>query len=438
MKFRHLTLLTAIAVGVIACGGNSESINRYGGASPSEIDLSDIKPYSRSSRYASTLTACIGGIYEKHSCSLEELPFLGMEEGMVTDAQIKERLMVSHVWMGNRFMAALRRFPDEAKQLFGSVTAIVIDADIRPSFYFEASGAIYLDPDNLWLTNEEKQTISVQEDYRNSFGEDLSLIVASRSIKNDDYAYDFYSLTDDQERSLDDIIYPLMGLLFHELTHAYDFFPADKMATANREHTAFEAINALGNDNLADSLYKDSALMSDTLIDLGRVLFAGTPVTDEQRGFTADYTGALFANDTANHMYNYSSRYEDMAMLVEAVLMKRYFDVDLDIAFLHRPLSEELSSCSDYIVGWGERNRIANPLVKNRAQLAAQLVMPEVDWDLFFTNGIGEHSRMIPGDSWCDNLNLNSRTVTAVGRAVGETVDEVRMDDFLEAHPHRR
>ena len=74
-----------------------------------------------------------------------------------TDA-IMQRLVVSHDWMGQRFKEVLDILPAEILQLMSGVTAVVIDDDIRPSYYTNWTGAIYLDPANLWLTNDDSLT----------------------------------------------------------------------------------------------------------------------------------------------------------------------------------------------------------------------------------------------------------------------------------------
>jgi len=436
MKYRSLLLATVTAVGMVACDSNSEKITYRGGEQASGVeDLSDIRPYSADSRYAQALTDCIGEGERQYTCTLEELPFLGMEAGGVSDSYIRERLMVSHTWMGDRFMEVIQSFPEEAKQMFGSVTAIVIDADIRPSYYYPLSGAIYLDPADLWLTNAEKQTVTKGSDYRSNYGASLSLKSSWREVKDNDYAYDDYSLNDATERTLPDIVYPVMSLLFHELTHSIDFMPADQMASVDRAQTVYDAIVAVEGNWLSDRLYLDSALTSQELFNLGEVLYVGTTPTNAQRAMTADYAGGLFANDGANEMYAYSSQYEDLAMLLEASLMKRYFNVDLDTAFLRKPVDESTATCSDYLVGWGERNRIANPLVKNRAQAAAQMVLPSLSWDQFFQTEIGQSTAMVVGNSWCDNLVLSAANVGGVRSAVRPIGERIRQRD-LEPHRH--
>ena len=181
MKLYVPFLCLVASLALSGCGPNSESVTVYeapGSIAPPTVAA--VRAYSASSPYAEALRDCIGDSPDQYNCPLTRLPFLGMEEGAVTDAAIKDRLLVSHSWMGDRFMAVLKHFPDEAKHMFGSVTVVVIASDIRPSFYLTESGAIYIDPDYLWLSNAEKRTISKHEDYRSGFGDELSLVTTVR------------------------------------------------------------------------------------------------------------------------------------------------------------------------------------------------------------------------------------------------------------------
>ena len=74
---------------------------------------------------------------------------------------------------GQRFKEFLETMDPHGdfKNLLRATTAIVISYDVRPSYYWVVTGAIHLDPDNLWLTPDERDTINQAPDYRASFGE---------------------------------------------------------------------------------------------------------------------------------------------------------------------------------------------------------------------------------------------------------------------------
>ena len=61
-----------------------------------------------------------------------------MESGGETPTfdRVMDRVVVSHRWMGERLEEVLRRAPDDLLRVLGAISAIVIDADVRPSFYW--------------------------------------------------------------------------------------------------------------------------------------------------------------------------------------------------------------------------------------------------------------------------------------------------------------
>ncbi|EGW54908.1 hypothetical protein [Candidatus Endoriftia persephonae] len=385
------------------CGGSSgEAVVTNSG------DLSDIIPYQTAGRYSSVLKGCVDIDTILSSCLLSELPLIGQQSDNPDIATIMERVLVSHQWMGQRFEAALALLPVETLKLFRSVTAIVIDSDIRPSHYRTSTAAIYLDPAYLWLTNAEKADISKQEDYRTDFGADLSFDYLWRYVSGSSYAYESYDLNGTEERTLDDIRLPLSRLLYHELAHAADFAPPDRIASLNPSISVYETIRSVENDWLSNRLYRQQPLVSQELDSIASVLYDGQTADQTQQQMEADYAGALLQNDGANHLYSYYTQYEDLAMLFEAALMKHYDDIDMDIAFAGKPAAEE-PVCEDYLVGWGERNRIAAESVKGRAEFAAESILPgATDWSVFFATIVGMPQSMVVGEDWCANLTLGT------------------------------
>jgi len=429
MKFRFGLLI--VCLGLSSCGGNNQNSQYF--SLLEDADLSDISAYESNSPYSAVLAECTDINSKNDSCRLDTLPIIGQETETATLADIKNRLVVSHLWMAERFMQALAYLPSEALQLFKSVTAIVIDADIGTSFYLMDSGAIYLNPQRLWLTNEEKQTITPKEDFRSDYGDELSILFFSRHVINGAYAYRYYSLDDDKERTLTEIIFPLNSTVIHELAHANDFIPVNKIPSLNPKQTIAEAIDTIEENWISNILYRDMPLLSSELTDLAEVRYRGATATPTQTSMTADYAGALFHNDGANHLYNYSSRREDLADLIQAILVKRYFNIEMDIAFIDKPENSQSTSCADYIVGWGERNRIANPLVINRAQFAAESMLPNIDWETFFQQEVGQYTAMIAGNSWCDNLAL-TRTKALRNITDSASPKTINPSDFIKPH----
>ena len=100
---------------------------------------------------------------------------------------IMNSVFVSHDWMGDNFKSFLQAKDPQGDfvDLLKSVTAVVISYDIRPSFYWVATGAIYPDPTDLWLTPSQRDTLNEAADYRTGYGNDLNF---RQYVKNNNYA----------------------------------------------------------------------------------------------------------------------------------------------------------------------------------------------------------------------------------------------------------
>ncbi|MDP0964773.1 hypothetical protein Q6264_28200, partial [Klebsiella pneumoniae] len=87
---------------------------------------------------------------------------------------------------GQRFEAFLREQDahGDFRRLLNATTAIVIGGRVRPSFYWNATGAIYLDADYLWQTPQERDTVSEAPDPRSNFAADLAFKTLWRYVQN--------------------------------------------------------------------------------------------------------------------------------------------------------------------------------------------------------------------------------------------------------------
>jgi hypothetical protein len=348
---------------------------------------------------------------------------------------IMQRLVVSHEWMGERFLEALALLPLEILDLMGAVTAIVIDDETRPSYYSSRTGAIYLDPALLWLTNEEKATVSTEPDFRNGFGADLGFRSLGRYVRNDAYAYPFHPLDGTEEREIGDILYRLAALLLHELAHANDYFPPSIIADLDANQSVAQAADTWAPERVSQRLTTNSPLTSDLLFGLAEVMFRGQPTSASQRALSAAEVGAGFEPDVASDDYGYSTPREDVAMLFEEAMMKYFFDIDRDIAFTQVPADP--AKCSDYIVEWGNRNRVGEEDVIARAEFVVTEMLPGLlDSSLFFDE-LPFPTPMQTGLDWCSNLELGVQalSVRAFRADPVELWNErVRMD---VGQPHR-
>ena len=400
---KYYNFLTFILVFLfIGCGGSASHDNDdeiMPGLSTSSFSNDFV--YDSNSSYKDVLKGCISINHVEQSCSLHKLPLLMQENQTVTKDMIRKRLLVSHKWMGDRFLEMIDMLDGDIKKLLGSVTAIVIDDDIKPSFYWNLTGAIYLDARYLWLNPSEANTIHKKDDYRTGYGKDLNFLTAWRYVKNGAYAYKTYSLDSGVTREKSDILYHLASLLYHELGHANDFVNSSTLPYINTNDSIYYAIEDIKNRRVSTKLYEQYALTSTELKDLAKVLYGGQTPTTYQKSLSPSDVGDLFDGAGATDLYGYYNQYEDLAMLFEESMMRYHFDIDRDVGFV--------STDSDYVIGWGERGRIKDNDVKLRAKFVVKNLFPNEDakWDSFFDN-LGNSTDLQSGARWYDTATQNS------------------------------
>lgn len=355
------------------CGGDS-SPQGPGGRTP---DLSDTFAFV-DSPYAFALPECVDSRREPESCTIAALPPIALSSPTPSVDELMERVVVSHDWMGERFRAVLEAQPAELRQVLAALTAIVIDDDVRPSFYWSLTGAIYIDPRHLWLTEEERATIGTEPDFRTGFGSELSFVPFSSYLEGEVSAF----RSSGEGRDLESRIRAMAGLLFHEGAHANDFLPPQAVATLRSDESILDAVNRLEGQRLSERLAARVPLESGVMAGLARVLYFGEDATAVQSALSASEVGAAFSPDGASDPYGYSTPTEDLAMLFEEVMLKRHYGFDRRVGFANRPEGDS-RRCEDYTVGWGVRSRISMDAVRPRAQAAVELILGD-PLDSFF------------------------------------------------------
>lgn len=387
-----------IALTLAACGGDDKGNS----LTDDPEDFDDLRPFSTSATYSSVITDCVKAESAGEYCNLGKLPLLGQEVTSPTVEDIMNRLVISHDWMANNFEEILYLLPEDALPLFKGLTAVVIDDDIRPAFYTTATGAIYLDPAYLWVTVPEKRTINIKDDYRSGFDDELVFRAWGFYTNGNDYAFDFGSLTDNRAREIEDAMYNLARLLFHELAHVNDFIPPDSYASLANTMTVSQAASSLAAQRPSNILASNYPLNSQMHRDLAEVMYFGETATANQKLITAEQAGLAFEPDGAVDHYAYSNQFEDAAMLFETALMKQFFDFDFDVSFVDAPANA--SVCDDYIVRWGAFNRVGDSNVKSRAQYIINEILPNLDTSLFFQD-LAPPTDMPTGEGWCQTLS---------------------------------
>lgn len=381
-----------------------------------------VHPYRTPGQYATVLQKCTydAGIYYQDSthnnfCTAAVLPLLQTEAGpggIASVAQIMGRVLVSHDFLGVNFeQFLLTQDPHgDFRRMLGGTTAIVIGSHVRPSFYMAATGAIYLDANNLWLTAEQRDVVSEVPDYRLAFDDALGYSNFGRQVKNSDYARRSFPSTERMTRSVDELVPVLGRLLYHELAHAGDFFaPSARDLDPALSLWANVAGRISARSLPSDVLAAQYPLTSTEMKDLGQVLYRGATANAEQRAYSAADVGRFFSGDRASDDYAYSidgdsNSREDLAMLFEEFMMGYRHGIQYDIAYTN--LYRDGMTSDQVIVGWGERGRIAEPAIKPRLKLVLQRVAPWIDPAV--VDSLPAPIPMRAGASWDANLVLGT------------------------------
>lgn len=368
------------------------------------LDETRLYAYRAGSPHAAVLKKCALATEISETCTLETLPFIAQENANFTRADIMNRLLVTHDWMGQRFEALLNDAPEKMIPLFGSLTSISIGSTVRPSYYWAGTGGIRLDPAGLWLTVEEKANVSAEEDYRSGFGDELQFWFFETLRNGDQAAINYYRLDDDSERPYEDIQFPMYRLLYHELAHAVDYLPSESIPSLDASLNPAQALTVNQSFFLSPKMYNDMPLNSQVLDELSQVSFRGDPATDAQKTYESDFLGSEMGNDGATRYYGYYTQREDFATVFAVAMMKLDFNLDSYVGFVNKPANLESYFCSELLVGWGQKNRLADALVQPRAKWALEQVYGQsTEFDEFFESNASQLQSMVAGVNWCEN-----------------------------------
>ncbi|WLI90103.1 hypothetical protein Q4S45_02980 [Massilia sp. R2A-15] len=380
-----------------------------------------VHPYRSTGVYTSVLTRCVYDISlfyvdSSHTnfCSAATLPLLQTEAGpgaVPSVAQIMGRVLVSHDFLGANFeQFLLTQDPyGDFRRLFAGVSAIVLGSHVRPSYYTSATGAIYLDANNFWLTPEQRDVVTEVPDYRLAYADALNYSSFGRLVKNNDYARRSFPSTLRVTRDTPDLIVDLGRLLYHELSHASDFYPTTDRSLTPALSIYANAVPRIAAKSLpSDALAAQYPLRSAEMKALGQVLFQGATPTDAQKAYTAAQVGSFFGPDVASDDYAYSiykdnNSREDLAMLFEEFMMSYRHGIQYDIAFTN--VFKDNMTFDDVIVAWGERGRIAEPSIKPRIKLVVDRIAPWIGAAAVDT--LPAPIMMRVGQSWTANLAIS-------------------------------
>lgn len=371
----------------------------------------DIFAANQNSPFKQALQRCIynNNIPARPDCSFSELPLLGMSTNGETPSvsDILDRTLVSHPWMAERFENYLTNSSVglDMRNLLRAVSAVVISYDVRPSFYWVATGAIYLDANSFWQTPQERDTLNDVPDYRSNFGSDLQFKVFWRYTKNNDYyPATSYPKQNRTQRTFADVEASISWLMYHELAHANDFFPPSAWPYISTNLTPLDYFQSRGSSSdILDATYP---LRSDEMHALAQVRYRNETATNLQKSYVGADIADFFEPDIAPSFYAYLTTREDFATLFERYMMLYRLDSHADIAII------DATDNDDFIVAWGQRNRITDIALRDRVSFVVQRVYPEItDVRESFTL-LPEPIMMDTNLGWFDNLAISTDTST--------------------------
>lgn len=372
------------------------------------IATEDIFSFNPNSPFKDAIEDCIYTNTLIRTCTFGTLPLIGQTNSAPSIDDILDRTLVSHRWMGERFQQYLEQSvagPDMLK-LLRSVTAVVISYDVRPSFYWAATGAIYLDARNFWVSPEERDTLNEVPDFRSGFSNDLKFRVFWRYVKNAEYYFPSSGLASAARgtKSFAAFEADISYLMYHELGHANDFFPFNSWSSLSNADDPRNYFN--NNGATSDRLDSNYPLSSNELKSLAQVSFAGQTASNTQKNYVGTDIETFFKPDLASSYYSYSTKREDFATLFERFMMQYRLGASADIAIIN---SEDNPN---FLVTWGQRDRFNEPNIGSRLRFTVSNILPELGEISSLQANLPAPILLKPNVSWFDNVNLNLELVS--------------------------
>jgi hypothetical protein len=328
--------------------------------------------------------------------------------------------------MGDAFKQFLETSQSQADMLnlLRATTAVVISYDIRPSFYWVATGAIYLDANNFWRTPEERDTLNTRPDYRSGFGNELAFSTTWRYTKNDAYYFPILTSFDPSDRlsrSDSEVEAALSWLMYHELAHANDFFDYTEWAQLSNSDSPLSAYN--DTSPISTGLSSALPLNSAQLHAIAQVRYGGDDATNTQQNYTALQIARWFEQDGAVSFYSYFTEREDIATLFERFMMLHRLGVSADLGVFSRDAIDN----GTFNISWGQRDRVNAPLVQPRVAYAVDRLLPNLNVSQIQAN-MPSPQFLPTGQSWRDTVSfaqsqqqLESASDNNVDVIIGET-----------------
>ncbi len=394
------------------------------------ITSEDVHAFNSDSPYKNAIESCVYTNTLNRTCSFGTLPLIGQQSTTPTIEDILDRTLVSHDWMGKRFRQYLEQSaagPDMLKLLRG-VTAVVISYDVRPSFYWAATGAIYLDARNFWLTPEERDTLNEVPDFRSGFGGDLKFRVFWRYVKdNAPYVPGVsFSSAARETRTFDVLEADISWLMYHELGHANDFFPYDVWASLSNSDDPLSFFRNNGTNS--DIMINTFPLSSSQMKGLAQVSFAGETANSTQKAYIGSDIEGFFTPDIASSYYSYLNEREDFATLFERFMMQYRLGASADIGIINTEDNPNL------LVTWGQRDRFNSLSIQNRVRFTVGNILPELGNIAALQAALPNPIQLRRNVSWFDNINLSDNIGTQSVNQIPYRFEKEAVQDETNLH----
>jgi hypothetical protein len=287
--------------------------------------------------------ACLANPQVMAACSLPYLDLPDAPRAAQVD-QVLAHTLISHDWQKERFRSFLLETRPELISMLSCVKGIAISTDIRPSFYYPPSGAIYLDARYFAGNEEEAKTVSTRPDARQDNYNQISLLFFTVGTAIPE--------TLEEARRLD-----LEGLLAHELTHACDFKAQDLTG-----HYVSEA--------LPEAPHNAAYYLAQWLF------FGNAQAKAELETFTPAEIGRSYEESPIVDIYGYGNRFEHLAMMVQSHLTFEFSGNNRVDLLTDNPKADE--RLRDFPIHWGMTGKFCQPHLfeEGRAMTARTVPMP--------------------------------------------------------------
>ncbi|MBC3767347.1 PKD domain-containing protein [Neptunicella marina] len=370
-----------------------------------QVVSTTVHPFYPDSPYADKLSSCVYSNLQSDGCTLDELPLIGQVTHNPTIDDIMNRVLVSHQWMGERFKAFLQQSDTASDiiRLLRATTAIVISYDVRPSFYWVETGAIYLDADNFWRTPAERDTLNDAPDYRAAFGSELQFQLPWTYLKNGGAAFTRYDANDRLTRSFNDSEVDAAYLLYHELSHANDRLGYDVWDTLDGSLRPVQVSQL--QQSVATRMTDLYPLQSSVMKALAGVSYRGESATTQQKAMRPADITAEFKQDYATDYYNYVTQEEDLAMFFQHMMVSYRLGLE--------PIIAVTDTSNNNIVDWGQFSRVASPDLQDKTRFVASHIIPELNTELLLSS-LYPTGNMRAGVSFSDSALSGRQAKAAV------------------------